>query len=536
MLKLMRTVLAIVNSDRRTLCAPLLLSRILFFTVTGTRLALAQPEHTQVTVDAGTLDGVVDTGGVKAYLGIPFAKAPVGQLRWQPPQPPVPWKGIRETKNFGANCIQEHHTFGPYTAEFIPQGDFSEDCLFLNVWTPAAGPNKKFPVMIFIHGGGFIGGSGSVAIYNGRELAKKGVAVVTFNYRVGPLGFLVHPALTEESRHHSSGNYGLLDQIAALQWVRKNIHAFGGDPDNVTIFGQSAGAVSVACLMDSPLAQGLFNRAIAESGPGILPRNVRGDQSLVIREQQGARYATFLGAKSLADLRALPSGEFIKSGSEGGVPWPEGPVNDGWVLTGKPLPQKTPLIVGLNAGDTAVIDYYQPQGPPTLQGFQTAAQSKFGTAAAEFLKLYAVTKEEDVPAARASATLDEARVSVDLWATQRLSTSGTVYTYFFDRPTPWPEHPQFGAFHTAEVPYVFNDLKTVDHPWTDLDYRLSDIMSSYWSNFATNGNPNAPGLPEWPAFNPQAHMTMEFGEKVGPIPHSNLKKATFLLNHMKAVD
>lgn len=486
----------------------------------------------QVKVESGMLSGMTDANGVVAYLGIPFAQPPVGDLRWRPPQPLAPWTGVREAKKFGANCMQDHTAFGPWTAEFIAQGDFSEDCLFMNVWSDGKSQSNKQPVMVYIYGGAFMGGSGSVAIYNGSELARKGVVVVTFNYRVGQLGFLAHPGLSKESPHHVSGNYGLLDQIAALEWVKKNIHAFGGDAANVTIFGQSAGAMSVADLMGSPLAVGLFVRGIEESGPGSLRMDMGGGNTLQAREAAGVKFAESVGAHSLAELRALPA-DIISRTTEGGMPRGGGPVADGYVLPAEPLAHQVPLMVGMVTGDTALATLMGPQPPATVASFQQSAQKQFGSATAEFLKLYPVTQDSDVPGMKTASAVDQARVSLDLWAANQAARSGTVYTYYFDRPIPWPAHPEFGAFHTAEVPYVFQNLKILDRPWERVDYQLSDDMSSYWTNFAKTGNPNGKGLPEWPAYAPGKHVTMELGAHVGAIPDADPAKLQFFLSNVK---
>jgi len=495
-------------------------------------VAQSTQRDANVKVESGTLSGAVDANGVAAYLGIPFAQPPVGELRWRPPQPVAAWTGVREAKKFGANCIQDHGTFGPYTTEFIAQGEFSENCLFLNVWSDGNAKGKMQPVMVYIYGGAFMGGSGSVAIYNGAELARKGVVVVTINYRVGQLGFLVHPELSKESVHHVSGNYGLLDQIAALQWIKKNARAFGGDPANVTIFGQSAGAMSVADLMASPLAQGLFARGIEESGPANLRMNMTGGNTLKAREDAGVKFAELVGAHSLAELRALPADVFGRP-APGGIPTGGGPVTDDWVMPAHPLEHQVPVMVGMVTGDATLFASFGPQPPPTVAAFRQSAQKQFGPAADEFLKLYPVARDADVPAMKQKSAVDQARVTIDTWASEQVGKSGTVYTYYFDRPIPWPAHPEFGAFHTAEVPYVFKTLKVLDRPWGKVDYQLSDTMSTYWTNFAKTGNPNGNGLPAWPAYAPGRHVTMELGEHVGAIPVAEPAKVDFFLNYFK---
>ena len=309
-----------------------------------------------VKIDTGSLSGLATTGGVTAYLGIPFAAPPVGDFRWRPPQPAAKWEGVRKAETFATSCMQNQAGSRlPWTEEFMTQGPIGEDCLFLNVWTAAKNGTAKLPVMFWIYGGGFNEGSSSVAVYNGTELAKKGVIVVSVNYRVGPLGFLAHPELTKESPHRSSGNYGLLDQIAALQWVSRNIAAFGGDPTQVTIFGQSAGALSVMHLMRSPLAKGLFARAIAQSGPGLLGRNaLGGGATLPDREAAGAKYIESKGAQTLAEMRALPAAGFFASGGRGGVTVPNSPFTDGWVLPAAQPAEQVPLVLGFTADDIGV--------------------------------------------------------------------------------------------------------------------------------------------------------------------------------------
>ena len=324
----------------------------------------AAPGDPHATVAQGVLTGTTDNG-VTVFRGVPFAAPPVGDLRWAPPRPPAKYSSQpREAITFGAACMQtlRSNGSGQWTSEFMsPEAPgVSEDCLFLNIWTPAAltgaaRPAANLPVLFWIYGGGFNEGSSSVAVYNGTELAKKGVIVVSVNYRVGPLGFLAHPELTKESPHRSSGNYGLLDQIAALQWVSRNIAAFGGDPTQVTIFGQSAGALSVMHLMRSPLAKGLFARAIAQSGPGLLGRNaLGGGATLPDREAAGAKYIESKGAKTLAEMRALPAAGFFASGGRGGVTVPNSPFTDGWVLPATQPAEQVPLVLGFTADDIGV--------------------------------------------------------------------------------------------------------------------------------------------------------------------------------------
>jgi para-nitrobenzyl esterase len=489
-----------------------------------------------VKTDAGIVSGAPRPGGVTAYLGIPYAAPPVGDLRWRPPQPASSWQGVRAADHFGTSCMQNQPGSRlPWTEEFMTQGPIGEDCLSLNVWTGTTSATAKLPVMFWIYGGGFNEGSSAVAVYDGAELAKKGVIVVSANYRVGPLGFLAHPELTKESVHHTSGNYGLLDQIAALQWVHNNIGAFGGDAGQVTIFGQSAGAISVVDLMRSPLATGLFARAIAQSGPGLLPRNALGaDDTLSKRESAGATYAESKGAHSLAELRALPATTFFgQTGGPGGARVPNGPFSDGWVLPDKAPTEQVPLMVGFVADDIGVSGGFGPAPKADVGTYESDAQRLYGEQAPAFLKLYPVSADADVPAARKTAGRDRARVSMDRWAEEQAKASRRIYTYFFSRAIPWPAHPEFGAFHTSEVPYVFETIKRLDRPWEPVDSTLADTVSAYWANFAKNGDPNGAGLQAWPPYTAGSHTTMELGPRVGAMSVAEPPRLAFFLGELK---
>jgi para-nitrobenzyl esterase len=444
-----------------------------------------------VRTDSGTVLGT-QRSGVSTFLGVPFAAPPIGNLRWRPPQAAVYRNADWRADQFGTSCMQNQPGSRlPWTEEFMTQGPIGEDCLYLNVWTTAKNASAKQPVMFWIYGGGFTEGSGAIAVYDGAELAKKGVVVVTANYRVGPLGFLAHPELTRESDHASSGNYGLLDQVAALRWVQRNIAGFGGDPAQVTIFGQSAGAISVADLMRSPLAKGLFARAIAQSGPGLFGRNALGHPTLRDREAAGLKFAQALGAKALADLRALPASAFYGSSAPA---IQSGPVIDGWVLPDAATIDQVPLMVGFVADDLGVSG----SGP------------------------------EQKAAAR-----ERARVAMHAWASEQLRASKRIYTYFFDRAIPWPAHPEFGAFHSGEVPYVFHTLSRLNRPWEPVDKKLADTVSSYVTNFAKKGDPNGSGLPQWPPFDPVSYRTMELGAQIGPMDLAESARLTQLLAELK---
>ncbi len=494
----------------------------------------AQPRATVAPVKTTTglvagAPGLAD--GVTAYLGIPFAAPPVGDLRWRPPQPAAAWAGVRQATTFGTSCMQQ--TLGsrlPWTEEYMTQNDVGEDCLSLNVWTPATSGSAPLAVMVWIYGGGFNEGSSAVAVYDGAPLASRGVIVVSMNYRTGALGFLAHPELSKESPHGVSGNYGLLDQMAALQWVRANIRAFGGDPANVTIFGQSAGGLSVAALMRSPLARGLFARAIGMAGPGLIGRGGPGrGGTLQDREAAGLKFAAAQGAASLADLRALPATRFIAPEvSRGNAAPPVWPFDDGYVLPTGDVARQVPVMAGFTADDIGTGGQgFGPPAPATVAVYKAEVEKTHGPQALAFLDLYPVKADDDVPAARKAAGRDRARVGMDLWAADQARASGTVYTYYFDRVTPWPEHPEFGAHHTSEVPYVFRTVGRGKRAWEPIDTTVSDRVAAYFVNFAKTGDPNGAGLPRWPAFTPEAHQTMRLGETMGVMPVAEPARRAF---------
>jgi len=513
---------------RATLC-----SLVLAATCAGLAVRAAAP--TIVTTAGGQLAGTSGRdAGVRVFKGIPFAAPPVGPRRWKAPEPAVSWSGVRAADRFAPACMQ--NVAGarlPWTEEFMHQGAVDEDCLYLNVWTAGAGARR--PVLVYIYGGGFNEGSGSVAIYDGEALAKKGLVVVTFNYRVGVFGFLAHPDLAAESPHAASGNYGLLDQVAALRWIQENIAAFGGDPANVTIAGQSAGAMSVYLLTASPRTRGLFHRAIVQSGPGGLAsfgvassRNLA--QSRTVAAQAGAAFAKARGAASLADLRARPARELLAPAA-GAPPVRFSPVIDGWLLTDDVdtvyttgRQQDVPLLTGMNADEGSASPGY---GTATAAAFRDQARTRFGEKAEQFLRLYPAGSDADAGRAQVRSARDGALVSLQQLAAQRAATAKTpAYLYYFEHAIPWPEHPQFGAFHTSEVPYVFNNLALLKRPWTPVDRRLAEQTSSYWARFARTGSPNGPGLPTWPAFTPAAPAVMVLGDSpsVRTLPEAPIRK------------
>ena len=464
---------------------------------------------------------------ITVFKGLPFAAPPVGDLRWRAPRPVVSWTGVRKADAFGANCPQTIvEEKKPWTYEFMAHGPTSEDCLFLNVWTAAASAADKRPVYVYVHGGANTEGSGSVPAYDGEGLARKGIVVVTVNYRLGVLGFFTHPALTKESETHASGNYALLDLVAALRWVHDNAAAFGGDPANVTLGGQSAGASNTHALTASPLAKGLFHRAIMESGSNV--NTGSGSRTLAEQEALGVRFAEAKGARTLGELRALSWEQLaVLVPAATGSAAPQGPIRFGVIVDGYVLPASgrdafaagrqndVPTLTGLNRHENGAT----PHPDVTAEAFQKQARQRFQDLADEFLALYPASSDEQARVSQNESAWDQARVSMALWARQRAATAKTpAFTYFWDHALPGPDVEQYGAFHTSEVPYAMNSLAMSRRPFTDADRRIADTLSSYWANFMTTGDPNGPGLPPWPAASKDSAMTMEVGDTSAPIP------------------
>jgi para-nitrobenzyl esterase len=494
--------------------------------------ASPRPSNPIVKTRYGTVSGVTDpVSQVSSFKGLPFAAPPVGDLRWRPPMPPAAWKGVRDATQFGSSCMQRvHGDFLPWTKEFLVQNKVSEDCLYLNVWTPSIAKSANLPVVVFIHGGAFTEGSGAISIYDGTHLASTGVVVVTINYRLGVFGFLAYPGLTAESSHHSSGNYALLDQIAALRWVQGNIRAFGGDPHRVTIWGQSAGAFSVGALLASPVAKGFFQRAQADSGLGIVSLPM---PDLAAAEQGGLRFAAAHHAKNLAALRAIPAAELLSGPSDHFLRFE--PIVDGWVLPATPNAlnrtggdNDVPVITGYQANDNMLFS------PPisSAADYDARVRRLYGFMSGEFERLYPAGNLEQMKQAIVESNRERDRVSMFLWASDRVQHhTSPVYTYFFDRGIPWPQHPEYGAFHTGEIPYFFRNLDGLDRPWQPVDHEVSRIASSYLKAFAATGNPNAADLPEWPAVNPASPETQEIGAKTHPMPLASPARYQFWVRY-----
>jgi para-nitrobenzyl esterase len=487
--------------------------------------AIPQP----VSTANGPVAGAAVAGGtVAAFKGIPFAAPPVGDLRWRAPQPPASWTAVRKAEQFSASCVQNIvEERKPWTYEYMAHNRISEDCLYLNVWTPAKTAGDKLPVYFWIYGGGYVEGSTAVPVYDGENLARRGVVIVTVNYRLGVLGFLAHPELTKEAGH--SGNYGSLDQLAALQWVQKNIAAFGGDPGNVTIAGQSAGSSGVHNLVASPLAKGLFQRAIAESGSGYVAANA--GSTLADAEKAGVKFATAKGAANLKELRAKSPEALLAQLSDGSSSAFR-PVVDGYFLPAEPneiyaqgRQNDVPELTGMNRDErSSEADY----GARPMAMYQKTMQDRYGDLAGTFFKLYPNSTQEQSGNTQKAVYRDAGLVSMYMWGQLREKTAKSKsFTYYWTHAETGPDSARFGAHHTSEVPYVFNTLNQSKRPWTDEDHKLSDMLGSYWVNFMKSGDPNGPGLPVWPAFSGKSADTMELGDKSGSRPVADAAKVEF---------
>jgi para-nitrobenzyl esterase len=463
-------------------------------------LPTASSAAASVLTASGALSGVHERG-LTVYKGVPFAAPPTGELRWQPPAPVAPWIGTRAADAFRPACMQEGVSMPGETPPAM-----SEDCLYLNIWTPARGVAAHLPVIVWIYGGGYRNGSASMPLYWGDRLAHKGVIVITIAYRLGPLGFLALPELTHESVHRSSGNYGLMDQIAALEWIQRNIAAFGGDSKRVTIAGQSSGSISVSVLMASPRAKGLFQRAIGESGGLFEPLQLAPSYLLAAAERDGEKYAASLGATSLRELRRLPATGLLGGGNAGGVTHP---VIEPYVLPVSPYEafasgqqNDVPLLIGSNAEEARALTDVTSVKAST---FESDIERSFGGLPPAILAAYPHATDDAARQARLDLERD-LRFGWDMWAWARLQAAtgqSGVYYYSFRQKPPFPVgsvYEGWGASHFAELWYVFDHLDQVPWHWSEADRNLAEEMSSYWVNFAKTGNPNGRRLASWPPF------------------------------------
>ncbi|SOE21437.1 para-nitrobenzyl esterase [Spirosomataceae bacterium TFI 002] len=450
-----------------------------------------------VKTDKGWVEGMVEKD-ILTFKGIPFAAPPVGELRWKKPIEHEPWSGKLECKEFSASPIQNKPTpFYCWSEEFIaPPEPLSEDCLYLNIWTKGNKGGRKKPVVMWIYGGGFVSGSSACSVYDGTAYAEQDVVFVSINYRVGIFGFLAHPELSAESNGEASGNYALLDQIQGLKWIQKNIDAFGGDPNNVTIIGQSAGSFSVQALVASPLAKGLFNKAIGHSG-GLLG-TARG-VSLADAEATGNEIVEKIDAGNISQLRELSAEELFNKYKKAGSAR-MAPVLDGYVLPSN-LEEHfkaghhndVPFITGWVTGDGSLGDSFK----ITPEQYKENIEKKYGVNSSEYLKQFpGKTLKEVKKSSEKAGMINFAVNTAMLWSKYNKSPS---YIYEFDHvPTDKPDFPNYGAFHTADVPFALHTLNKWDRPWQKSDLDMENAMSSYWINFIKTGNPNSKNLASWP--------------------------------------
>ena len=485
---------------------------------TGAFASTIQQENVQI--DSGPIKGET-VAGVRLFLGIPYAAPPVGALRWKPPQSVAAWTAVRSSTSFGPACPQPNQQ-GSTT--------YSEDCLYLNVWTPTEKTDPKLPVMVWIHGGAFNFGAGSLPEYDGKNLAQKGVVVVTINYRLGPLGFLVHPLLSQESAQATSGNYGLLDQIAALRWVQRNIAAFGGNPDQVTIFGQSAGSRSVSLQMISPLSRGLFHRAIAQSGGPIIGSEYlspafNGDMANV--SKMGLALVAKLGSDKapdvLASLRGKSAQEVLAAADCKTSLFDDGlffaPVFDGYVLPANPAvtyakgqQHDVPIITGSTLNEGTL--YLMNEKNLTLEKYNSFLKSRFAKHAASALAMFPVRNESEVAPAIDKILTVAANAEPARFVAQSMEIKKSkAYLFQFTRRPDTVLARKTGVHHGAELAYVFGNMTQADG-YDELDRQISDKMMNYWVNFAKTGNPNGPNLPAWPIYDRHSDQNLEFSETI----------------------
>jgi len=520
---------------------------ILAFTMFASTYGLAQTS--QVKIENGTLEGTTNGAtGIRSFKGIPFAAPPVGDLRWKEPQAVKNWDGVRKADHFGNNAMQKN-VFGDM---MFRSAGMSEDCLYLNVWTPAKSFKEKLPVLVYFYGGGFVAGDGSESRYDGESMAQKGIVALTVNYRLGVFGFLAHPELTAESAHHASGDYGLLDQHVALEWVKKNIAAFGGDPNRVTIAGESAGSIAVCAQMVSPLSKNLIAGAIGESGGMIAPTLPA--IPLADGEKNGIAFAQKVNASSLAALRAIPADQLLEMASKQGMP-PMSPTVDGYFLTKLPNDvlaageqAHVPLLVGWNSAEVP----YQAimwGDAPTPENYLKKLKQFYPDKADEALKLYPGSNQDEVIKSATELGSDRFIVySTWKWADLAAQTGGKpVYTYIFGKPRPAMvaamgnakaglaggvikggaddakskvPAPFNGASHASEIEYAMGNLagnKVYD--WKPEDYKVSATMEDYFANFIKTGDPNGKGLPKWEANKGSVIQSININveTKLGPV-------------------
>ena len=476
-----------------------------------------------VKVDGGVLEGTVGTdASVRLFKGVPFAAPPVGDLRWKEPQPVRAWTGVRKADEWGTRCMQGP-MWGPLQTR---DKEMREDCLYLNVWTTAKAARARQPVLVVFHGGGFAAGSASEPRTDGEWFARQGIVVVEPNYRLGVFGFLAHPELTKESSGHGSGNYGMLDQAAALQWVKRNVAAFGGDPGNVTINGESAGSMSVSALMASPLTRHLVHKAIGQSGAFFTsPTRGMAEKTVPEKEQDGLKFAASVGAASLAELRAKPADELLAAVMKTGG-WGYSPGVDNYFMPAKVAAvyaagkqSRIPVLAGWTSSEMGMSIAMNPQ-KPTAATFPDKLEEQFKDQAEAAAKVYPAST--DAEALQSAADLaSDLFISYSTWKWIEVhAKSAPVYRYRFDRALPEANGSnRFGAAHASDIEYSFHTLDSKKADWKPEDRETARVMAGYFANFVKTGSPNGPGLPPWPEFG-KTHqvMVLDGASKVVPEP------------------
>ncbi len=495
-----------------------------------------------VRLDSGAVSGVSNADStVRMFKGIPYAAPPLGDLRWRAPQPAPHWDGVRKAEQFGPNCTagggggrggkgKGGGEKGPAPAKAAPAGPApGEDCLYVNVWTPAKSASDRLPVMVWTYGGGFTGGSGAEARYDGEALARKGIVVVTYNYRLGMFGFLAHPELTKESGHNASGNYGMMDMAAVLRWVQKNIAAFGGDPRKVTIDGESAGAILVAAMVGSPEGKGLFQRAAAQSG-AWMGLSIGKMRTLEQAEEGGKRAA---GTRSIADLRGMSTQELAQAvtGVQAGI------IVDGWMI---PEDLSSTFVKGKQNDVDILVGSNQDEGTFFAAGNTSAdaaknrARQTYADLADDFLRLYPASTDSEASSSGLMRSRDETAWHMRTWAQLQVKRGKKAYVYYFTHVPPGSG--ARGASHTAELPYMFNNPPANDS-WTEADHKLAGMMSSYWANFIATGDPNGKGLPVWQPYSSKNDgQAMVFGDTVQFGPQIETPRLKFFDKYYAVVE
>ena len=483
------------------------MSRIVVGFIVGALLPISLLAAERVPVTGGVIEGMrIADSNVRLFRGVPFAAAPVGERRWQAPQPVEPWDGVRQAITWGTRCMQGDMFGGPIVTRDASMG---EDCLYLNVWAPADSAVRDLPVLVVFHGGGFAAGSASEPRTDGEWFARQGIVVVAPNYRLGLFGFLAHPELTAESEGRGSGNYGMLDQVVALQWVQDNIETFGGDPGNVTINGESAGSASVSALMISPLSRHMVHKGIGQSGAFFTsPPDARMMKSLEEKEQAGVTFAQSVSAASLAELRAMPADQLLAEVMQQDGGWGYEPGVDGYFLPrhvedmyAAGEQPAIPLMAGWTSAELGMAVALNPE-KPTAASFTARLQEELGHRAAEALEVYPAG--DDVEAIQSAvALMSDLFIAYSTWKwveTHGETKDAPVYRYRFDRTLSGDPASEFGAIHAVDIEYAFNTLDSKSTDWHDEDRRVAELMATTFANFVRSGNPNGPGVPEWPAF------------------------------------